>query len=73
MKLSIFLRIAVGATFLLLGVYALATPPGSGYRLLKKIPLAAAPGGGEYFDYITVDSDARRVYVSHGTEEKLAA
>jgi hypothetical protein len=68
MKLSIFLRIAVGATFLLLGVYALATPPGSGYRLLKKIPLAAAPGGGEYFDYITVDSDARRVYVSHGTE-----
>jgi len=36
--------------------------------LLKKIPLAAAPGGGEYFDYITVDSDARRVYVSHGTE-----
>ena len=38
------------------------------YRLLKKIPLAAAEGGGEYFDYITVDSAARRVYLSHGTE-----
>jgi hypothetical protein len=36
--------------------------------LLKKVPLPAAPGGGEYFDTITVDADARRVYVSDGTE-----
>jgi DNA-binding beta-propeller fold protein YncE len=42
-----------------------------GYHLLKRIPLGAAPGGGEYFDYITVDSDARRVYLSHGTEVKV--
>ncbi|HWY56126.1 MAG TPA: hypothetical protein VNZ03_16790 [Terriglobales bacterium] len=27
-----------------------------------------AAGGGEYFDYVTVDADARRVYVSHGSE-----
>src|SRR5215831_8008048 len=40
----------------------------SGYHLLKTIPLPAAPGGDEYYDYITVDPDARRVYVSHGTE-----
>jgi YVTN family beta-propeller protein len=33
--------------------------------------LGAAPGGGEYFDYITVDPDARRVYLSHGTEVKV--
>lgn len=40
----------------------------SGYHLLKKVDLGAAPGGGEYFDYLTADSEARRVYVSHGTE-----
>src|SRR6201984_3251800 len=68
MKLSSLVRVAVGVSFILLGLYALAPPPAGGYHLLKKIPLAAAPGGGEYFDYITVDSDARRVYVSHGTE-----
>ncbi len=27
-----------------------------------------APGGAEYYDYITIDPAARRVYVSHGTE-----
>ena len=41
------------------------------YHLLKKVPLGAAPGGGEYFDYVFADSDARRVYVSHGTEVKV--
>jgi DNA-binding beta-propeller fold protein YncE len=30
--------------------------------------LPAAPGAREYFDYLTVDADARRVYVTHGTE-----
>src|SRR6516164_701032 len=45
-----------------------ATPAPVGYHLLKRIPLGAAEGGGEYFDYVTVDSAARRVYVSHGTE-----
>src|SRR5690348_2138715 len=48
-----------------------ATPAPAGYHLLKKIPLGAAEGGGEYFDYITVDSAARRVYLSHGTEVKV--
>jgi DNA-binding beta-propeller fold protein YncE len=46
----------------------LAAPPAGGYHLLKKVPLDAAPGGGEYFDYITVDAAARRTYLSHGTE-----
>ena len=40
----------------------------AGYHLLKKISLPPAPGGDEYYDYITIDPDARRVYVSHGTE-----
>jgi len=55
----------------LLGAVALASPPDAGYHLVKKIPLGAAPGGGEYFDYVTVDSAARRVYLSHGTEVKV--
>lgn len=50
-----------------LGACLLAGASPSGYRLLKKISIGAAPGGGEYFDYITVDAAARRVYVSHGT------
>jgi hypothetical protein len=44
---------------------------GTGYHLIKKIPLGAAPGGGEYFDYVYVDSAARRVYLSHGAEMKV--
>lgn len=47
---------------------ALKARPAAGYHLLKKVELGAAPGGGEYFDYLTADADARRVYVSHGTE-----
>jgi hypothetical protein len=71
MKFSRLARIAFVGSILLLGAYAFAGPQKSGYHLLKKVPLAAAPGGGEYFDYITVDPDARRVYVSHGTEVQV--
>jgi YVTN family beta-propeller protein len=53
---------------LMLGALGLATPPTGGYHLLKKIPLGAAPGGGEYFGHIAVDSPARRIYLTHGTE-----
>ena len=59
----------VGCEFILmLGALALATPPTGGYHLLKKILLGAAPGGGEYFGHIAVDSQARHVYLTHGTE-----
>jgi hypothetical protein len=57
--------------FALLGTVALASPPGPGYHLIKKVSLGAAPGGGEYFDYVTVDSASRRVYLSHGAEVKV--
>jgi YVTN family beta-propeller protein len=47
--------------------FAIARPDG-GYHLLKTYPFAAAPGSSsEYFDYVTVDSSARRVYLSRGT------
>src|SRR5712691_2258797 len=68
MKFSRFGRLAVGVSILVLVAYALTVSAAGGYHLLKKVPLAVAPGGGEYFDYILVDPDARRVYVSHGTE-----
>jgi DNA-binding beta-propeller fold protein YncE len=43
-----------------------------GYHLLTKYAFGAAEGSTrEYFDYITVDSSARRVYLSHGTEIKV--
>src|ERR1700681_1809170 len=67
-KSSLFLSLVSCALF---GAVALASPPGSGYRLIKKVSLGAAPGGGEYFDYVTVDSAARRVYLSHGAEVKV--
>jgi len=57
--------------FALLGAICSASPAGPGYHLIKKIPLGAAPGGGEYFDYVTVDSANRRVYLSHGAEVKV--
>jgi DNA-binding beta-propeller fold protein YncE len=42
-----------------------AHPAGpSGYQLVKTIPL---PGDG-FWDYVGVDSDARRIYVSHATK-----
>src|SRR5438876_10503239 len=63
-------RLVLGLCLLLLGAYALAAAPSGKYHLLKKIPLGAAPGGGEYFDYISFDAAARRVYLSHGTEVK---
>ena len=73
MKMSTFGRIAMGLAFTVFsagfaqGAFA-QQKPSSGYKLIKTIPLPAAPGGGEYYDYITVDAAARRVYVSHGTE-----
>lgn len=52
---------------LLAGSFANALPDG-GYHLLKSYPFGAAPGStSEYFDYVTVDSTARRVYLSRGT------
>jgi YVTN family beta-propeller protein len=71
MKGSTLGRLAVGSCALGLCAYLVAASGVGGYHLLKKVPLGASPGGGEYFDYITVDPAARRVYLSHGTEFKV--
>jgi DNA-binding beta-propeller fold protein YncE len=39
-------------------------PGSSGYRLIKSVPIA----GDGFWDYVTVDSDARRIYISHATK-----
>src|SRR5258708_39004766 len=73
MKISGLVRLGGCWSCVLLGILALASPPAGHYHLLKKVPLGAAPDGGrEYFDYLTLDSQARRVYASHGTEVKVA-
>ncbi len=67
-------RLAVGLCLALFGAcflsasYARPKPAAVGYHLIKTVSLPAAPGGGEYYDYLSVDAAARRVYISHGTE-----
>ena len=53
------------SVLLVLGVSAIAmtTPAASGYRLLGTLPIAGDDG----WDHPTVDSAARRLYVTHGT------
>jgi DNA-binding beta-propeller fold protein YncE len=67
MKLSSLGYLALGASFLVLGGHELAAQSVN-YHLLVTVPLPQAPGNVEYFDYLSVDADARRVYISHGTE-----
>ena len=44
---------------------AAAPSPGpSGYRVIKTVPISGEGG----WDYVTVDTDARRVYISHATQ-----
>lgn len=72
MKSSNFGRLASSLIVILLGSFSLLMAAAPGYHLLKKYPLGAAEGSTrEYFDYVTVDSAARRVYLSHGTEIKV--
>lgn len=61
--------VTVVAISIILGALALAAEGMGGYHLLKRYAFGTAAGSSrEYFDYITVDSSARRVYLSHGTE-----
>src|SRR3984893_8001837 len=71
MKGSGMSNLAVALLISLCAVAALASPPESGYHLIKNVPVGKGAGGAEYFDYITVDADGRRIYVSHGSEVKV--
>lgn len=52
---------------MMLGVAAFAATS-INYHLANIYKFGAAPGGREYFDYMTFDPDSRRLYLSHGTE-----
>ena len=47
----------------LMGAFTSGAQGSSGYHILKTLPV----GGDEGWDYVAVDSDARRVYLAHGT------
>jgi DNA-binding beta-propeller fold protein YncE len=72
MKANRFTRFSIGLLLLVFASLPILKAAQGGYHLLKKYPFGAAEGSTrEYFDYVTVDSAARRVYVSHGTEIKV--
>ena len=62
---TIFASLAVAIIFSALALSGAPVPPPatSGYHVIKTVPV----GGDGGWDYIYVDSDARRVYISHGT------
>jgi len=59
-------KMIIGA--LLLALFTATGATNGSYRLVNTYKFDAAPGGREYFDYITVDAAGQRVYLSHGTE-----
>src|SRR5258708_32336278 len=63
--LTIFGSLAVAIIFSAAAFSRAATPSpgGSGYHVIKTVPV----GGDGGWDYVYVDSAARRVYVSRGT------
>lgn len=59
-------KMVIGA--LTLALFAATAATSDSYHLTNTYKFDAAPGGREYFDYITVDAAGRRAYLSHGTE-----
>jgi DNA-binding beta-propeller fold protein YncE len=68
MRFSSLGCLALGVSSLLLGGDRLAAQSAVNYHLIKTISVPVAPGTREYYDYLYVDADARRVYVTQGTE-----
>jgi len=65
-------RTAMVIVFIALAGSGLAAAGADNYHLIKTYSFGPAAGSDrEYFDYITVDPAARRVYLSHGTEIKV--
>jgi YVTN family beta-propeller protein len=65
------LQVTFWSVLVLCAGLVFARTPAGGYHLLKKYDLGAAPGGKEYWDYITFDKTTRRLYISHNTEVKV--
>src|SRR3989441_11766187 len=56
--------ISVKSAIIALSVAMISLQGGAGYKLETRYPV---PGNGG-FDYLTIDSAARRLYLSHGTQ-----
>ena len=56
--------IIIKSALLTLSIGLTTLQSGTGYKLETRYPV---PGNGG-FDYVTIDSDARRLYLSHGTQ-----
>jgi len=54
-------------TITAIGCAAALAYAASGYKVLDKLPLPGAGG----WDYVTLDSDARRLYISHSTQVEV--
>jgi hypothetical protein len=63
LEVAVALSIAIFFAFGSSQVTASPAPGASGYHVIKTLPL----GGEGGWDYVYVDSDARRVYISRGT------
>jgi YVTN family beta-propeller protein len=68
MRRPLLTGLVIGLCILSTAAFIAPAAAPNNYHLLKKVPLGAAEGGSEYFDYINVDAAARRAYLSHGTE-----
>src|SRR5579871_3179864 len=55
------------SVFIALFTHASLAAPEPGYHIIKKVPLS----GGTSWDYVFVDSEGRRAYVSHGTQVEV--
>jgi YVTN family beta-propeller protein len=59
---------ALAVSILCIGIQPVgAAEPDPGYHIIKKVPLT----GGTSWDYVFVDAEGRRVYVSHGTQVEV--
>jgi len=56
--------VTIKSTLFVLAFIMAAVQGGTGYKVQAKYPV---PGNGG-FDYLTIDSNARRLYLSHGTQ-----
>src|ERR1041385_4053054 len=59
----VFAVCSVVSFVFLLSPMMMAAPQGSGYKILRRIPV----GGEGNWDYLRVDPDAHRLYVARGT------
>ncbi len=63
MRKALWAPLVVLAGTAMLAALAFAAPQSTGYHLVKKVTL----GGDGGWDYVNVDSDSHRVFISHGT------